>query len=124
MTAVFLHLVFCFLPVIVVNSSSGDNPKSRPYVAYRTSPFDQDLVSGDNEGGNTNRSNGDRRQKLVVTRILKGGNEKRCGNDNNDSGLSSTIKICKNKINRRYNPRDKLQQQQQQYNQTRQWSTR
>ena len=109
---VLLHLLFFFLPVVVVHGS-GNNPKSRPYVAYRTSPFDQDLVSGDNEGGNTNGSNGDRRQKLVVTRILEGGDEKRGGNDNNNSGADSSMtKIRKNKINRRYNPRDKQQQQQ------------
>jgi len=43
-TKVSLLLVFWQLAVIllVVLHKTQANPKSRPYVAYRTSPFDQD----------------------------------------------------------------------------------
>ena len=43
-TKVSLLLVFWQLAVIllVVLQQTQANPKSRPYVAYRTSPFDQD----------------------------------------------------------------------------------
>ena len=42
-TKVSLLLLFWQLAVIlVILQQTQANPKSRPYVAYRTSPFDQD----------------------------------------------------------------------------------
>ena len=42
-TKVSLLLLYCQLAVIlVILQQTQANPKSRPYVAYRTSPFDQD----------------------------------------------------------------------------------